>query len=129
MLRWLFIAFLVAHGLVHLALWVAPTAPSKDGTPPRFDPHHSWLLGSGAVARVTGAGLAIVACVLFVLAAILLIAGAEAWRPVAAGGSLVGLVVAIVFFNPWLLLDVAMNAALLYGLVVADWPSEAWAGA
>lgn len=129
MLRWLFIAFLFVHGLVHLTVWVAHLPEAKDGKRPRYDPHRSWLFGTGTAARLVGGGLAIVACVLFVLGAVLLAAGAEAWRPVTAVASGVGLLVAVLFFNPWLLLDVAMNAALLYGLVVADWPSESFAGA
>lgn len=42
MWRSLFIAFLVAHGLVHLAIWLMPK-PADDKAP--FDPDHSWLVG------------------------------------------------------------------------------------
>lgn len=128
MLRWLFIAFLFVHGLLHLAVWVAPS-DQQDGDGPRFDPRRSWLLGDAGAARVVAVVLAVAACILFVLGSVLLALGADAWRPVTAVASSIGLVVALLFFNRWLLLDVAMNAALLYGLVVADWPSESWAGA
>lgn len=44
MWRFLFIAFLIAHGLIHLLIWVVPPKP-KDPAAPPFDPSHSWLLG------------------------------------------------------------------------------------
>ena len=38
MLRWLLIGFLIAHGLVHVAIWVPRYDPEK--VP--FDASHSW---------------------------------------------------------------------------------------
>ena len=52
--------FLVAHGLVHLAVWPAP--PKEDAP---FDPGHSWLLGD---ARRPARRFAITACTLLVAA-------------------------------------------------------------
>jgi hypothetical protein len=42
MWRLLFIGFLIAHGLVHLAIWLMPKPPDQKAP---FDPGHSWLLG------------------------------------------------------------------------------------
>ena len=59
MWRLLFIGFLIAHGLVHLAIWLLPR-PSDQEAP--FDPDHSWLLGDqqtvAALLAVTAAAAA-----------------------------------------------------------------------
>src|SRR4026207_1011810 len=62
MWRFLFIAFLIAHGLVHLAIWLMPKPPGQKAP---FDPDHSWLLGDQKT----------VAVVLAVAAAAVLMAG------------------------------------------------------
>lgn len=41
MVRLLVAAYLIAHGFVHVAIYVTPPDPSK---PPPFDPHRSWAL-------------------------------------------------------------------------------------
>ena len=41
--------------------------------------------------------------------------------PLAVTASAIGLVVALLYFNPWLLLDIGINAGLLYALLVTDW--------
>ena len=44
MWRFIFIAFLIAHGLVHVAMWVFVPKPAPGKEAP-FDASHSWLLG------------------------------------------------------------------------------------
>ena len=73
--------FLVAHGLVHLAVWPAP--PKEDAP---FDPGHSWLLGD---ARRPARRLAITACTLLVAAGILAGAGAGMGAAFAVAGATV----------------------------------------
>jgi hypothetical protein len=115
MWRWGIGLFLVAHGLVHLAVWATPAAKSQ-----RFDPSHSWALqGAGMSAtsvRSLSTTLAWVAATLFVLGGLGLIVGADAWRPVTIAGSVLGLTMAVVWFHPWFVVDVAINAGLLYAL-------------
>jgi len=57
MWRFLFVGFLIAHGLVHLAIWLMPKPEQKAP----FDPGHSWLLGDqktvAVVLAVTAAAL------------------------------------------------------------------------
>lgn len=43
MWRFLFIAFLIAHGGIHVAIWATPK-PNDQEAP--FDASHSWLLGN-----------------------------------------------------------------------------------
>jgi hypothetical protein len=95
---------LIAHGLVHLAVWLAPPA---DGAP--FDPGRSWLIGDarGPARRLAGA-----ACVLFVVAGLLVSLGLSGGPGVAAAGAVVSLVLVALTFNRWLSGAVAINVAI-----------------
>jgi hypothetical protein len=101
--------FLVAHGLVHLAIWLP--APKEDAP---FDPGHSWLLG--AVRRPARA-LAVAAGALFALAGVLVLAGADAGAALAVAGVAVSLALVLLTFHAWLLgavvIDVAIAAVAL----------------
>ncbi len=121
MWRLLFIGFLIAHGLVHLALWLTP----KDQQAP-FDVSHSWILGDRRTVAVAAA----------VLAATLLVAGglglwihADWWRALTVFGLVVSFGLMVVYFNPWYLFIEAVNAALILGLIWFTWPSEMMVGA
>ena len=80
MWRLVFIAFLIAHGGVHAAIWAAPKPKDQDAP---FDPSHSWLLGSQKALAVS---LAVGAAVLLVAAGVGLWTHAEWWRAVAIVG-------------------------------------------
>jgi hypothetical protein len=115
--RWLAGLFLIAHGLVHPAVWATPFDPARA----RFDPRHSWLAaraGLEEVARSVAVGLALVAAGCFLLAGIAVL-GDASWAPgVAIAGAVVSLVLTVVSFNRWLWLNVVINAAIL---VIALW--------
>jgi hypothetical protein len=123
MWRFLFIAFLVAHGLVHLAVWATPA--SKDDKTP-FDPSHSWVLGDQRALAVV---LAVVAAALLVTAGVGLWAHAAWWRPAGVIGLAISLATMVVYFNPWFLFIEAVNAALIVAIVWLAWPSDAMVGA
>jgi uncharacterized membrane protein YphA (DoxX/SURF4 family) len=78
MLRWLLIGFLIAHGLVHLAIWAPKYDPEK-----AFDPSHSWLIGD---QRPLAQVLAFAAGAILIVAGIALWAHGEWWRPTAIVG-------------------------------------------
>jgi hypothetical protein len=124
MWRILFITFLAAHGLVHIAVWVMPKP--VDGKEPPFDVAHSWLLGD---ARTLAISLATVAAALFVLAAVGVFGHADWWQTVAvvAGGVSIGLMT--LFFNPWLVAGWGLSAGLIVGIVWFAWPSQTLVGA
>lgn len=66
MLRVLLIGFLIAHGLVHVAIWGPKYDPAKGS----FDASHSWLIGNQRpLAQVLA----------FAAAAILILAGIALW--------------------------------------------------
>lgn len=116
MWEYVFVAFLIVHGLVHLTVWLAPASPDA---PFRVD--HSWLLGSGETPHRVSVALAVSAAAVFVAAGIALLFGAAVWLPLAVTASAIGLAVALLYFNPWLLIDIGINAGLLYALLVTDW--------
>lgn len=122
MWRFVFIAFLLAHGGIHLAIWTTPT-PKEADVP--FDVHRSWLLGS---QRSLAVSMALVAAGLLVMAGGGLWVEGPWWRSVAVGGLGSSLVLMILFFHSWFLPIQVANAALLVGLVWLAWPSVAMVG-
>jgi hypothetical protein len=122
-MRFLFIAFLIGHGLVHSAIWAAPRR--KDEKAP-FDPGYSWLVGERPALALA---LALIATALLVSAGVGLWAHADWWRPAAVAGAVASLVLAILYFNPWLLLAVALDVGLIVGIVWLSWPPNSNLGA
>jgi hypothetical protein len=123
MWRWVFIAFLFAHGFVHVAVWAMPSDPKK---PAPFDASHSWVLGD---AKQLAVALAVGAAVLFAIAGIGLLVHAGWWRPLtvlAAGGSVL---LMTLYFNPWLVVGWGLSAGLVLGIVWLAWPSKTLVGA
>lgn len=97
--------FLVAHGLVHLAVWVAPPPPDAP-----FDSRYSWLLGD---AGSLSPALATAACALFVLAGVLVIAAADLGATLALAGAGVSLALVVLTFNRWFVFAIAINGAII----------------
>jgi hypothetical protein len=122
MWRFLFLAFLVAHGLVHIAVW----APRYNEEKMRFDASHSWLLGD---ARSLAIALAIASAVILVVAGFALWAQADWWRPATVLGLAVSLTVIVLYFNPWYLFITAVNVGLIAGIVWLSWPTKSMVGA
>lgn len=123
MWRFLFVGFLIAHGLVHLTIWLMPK-PSEEKAP--FDPNASWLLGDQKAVAVV---LAVIAAALLVAGGLGLWAHADWWRGVAAMGLAVSFGLMVLYFNPWYLFIEGINAALIVGIVWLAWPSPAMVGA
>jgi hypothetical protein len=96
--------FLVAHGLLHLAIWLPPSTSDSP-----FDPRHSWAFGD--VAR-TARGLALLSCGLFVAAGILLLSGSESAAPAVVGSFVSGSLI-VLTFTPWFVGALVINAAIV----------------
>jgi hypothetical protein len=118
-MRFLFALFLIAHGLVHLMVWLAPPSPDAP-----FRADHSWLMGTDGTAHRTSVTLALGATTTFVLSGLALLLGVAVWITVAVAASVLGLIVAITFFDRWLLADVGINVGLLYLLLMTEWPAS-----
>jgi hypothetical protein len=121
-LRWLLIVFLIAHGLVHVAIWTPRYDPEKAA----FDASHSWLIGD---RRLLAQVLAFTAAALLVLAGIVLWVQGGWWRPTAVVGLSVSTVLLLLYFTPWYLFILAVNIALIVGIAFMDWPATTTVGA
>jgi hypothetical protein len=122
MWRFAFIAFLIAHGLVHIAVW----APKYEEGKAPFDASHSWLLGD---ARAPAVALAVASAALLVVAGFGLWAHADWWRPATVIGLSVSLSVLVLYFNPWYLFITGVNLALIAAIAWQSWPSRSMVGA
>ena len=120
MWRFVFIAFLIAHGAIHLAMWIPQ--PKADAP---FDAGRSWLLGNQRLLALVSA---VAIAVILVAAGIGLWAHADWWRAAAVVGLAGSLGLMILFFQTWFLPIQVVNAGLLIGLLWLDWPSEAMVG-
>jgi hypothetical protein len=120
----LLVGFLVAHGLLHLAIWVPQPPPDADPPPP-FHPDHSAVMTAvsmtSATARGTSIGLAATASAAYLLAAltVALDAGVAVVALVVAAG--IGLLLKALFFHPWLTVGVLLDV-LVVTSALADWP-------
>lgn len=121
MWRFIFVAFLIAHGGVHVAMWAMPAPPDAP-----FDATRSWLLGT---RRGLAVAWAIAAAALLVGAGVGLWAHAEWWRAVAVAGLAVSFGLMVVYFHRWFLFIEVVNAGLIVGLVWLDWPTQSMVGA
>lgn len=123
-------AFLLAHGAIH-AGFVSPRPPATAGGPAwPFTLDRSWLLAPlGAVPDVARLlGLALVAATVggFALGAIAALGflPASLWPVGVSLGAVASLALLLVFFHPWLVIGVAIDVALLWFVLVADWAPE-----
>lgn len=122
---------LVAHGLIH-ASFVSPAPPPKPGAPQwPFDLAHSWVLtplGLGAtVTHAVGVVLLVVILAGYVVAALSVIGllPAGAFVPGIVVGSVASIAMLGLFFHPWLVLGLVIDAALLWAVLAGGWrPGE-----
>ena len=121
MWRFLFIAFLIVHAAIHLAIWLPSFKPDA-----AFDPNSSWLVGSQRGLAVT---LAVIAAALLTAGGVGLWMEGSWWRVIAVAGLAVSFLLMVLFFHPWFIPIQVINAALIVALLWLDWPSEALVGA
>jgi hypothetical protein len=125
---WLIAAFLVAHALIHMS-YLAPAPPRTAGGPEwPFELTRSWTVSAlgleAGVARSVGAALVATTVVLFVLAALATVGWlvpASWWAPLVVAGAGSSLLTLALFFHPWLVLGIAIDAGLLWLVLVAGW--------
>lgn len=114
MLRNLLGAFIVAHGLVTIAIW-SPNPHTVQPAPP-MDTSHSWLFGD---ARTVALALAVSAGPLIVIAGIAFLAHAGWWPQAALASGALSLLLFGLFFTPWWLVGIAISSALVVGALRA----------
>jgi hypothetical protein len=118
--------FLVAHGLVHASFVKAPqdTRPGTSEWP--FDLSRSFLLtplGAGpGTCRATGVALLVVVIVGYLAAAVGALGVVPAlFAPGVVAGSVASLAMLVLFFHPWLVLGLAIDAVLLWAVLANGW--------
>jgi hypothetical protein len=118
---------LLAHAVIHVA-YVAPRPPATAGGPAwPFDLAGSWVLmplGIEAGAART-LGLALVALTIggFALAAAAAVGFVPdgLWPAGLGVGAIASLALILLFFHPWLVLGIAIDAVLLWAVLIARW--------
>ena len=121
-------AFLAAHALIHVS-YLTPAPPrTADGPEWPFEPAHSWLVTAigldPALARALGTAL-VAATIALLMAAGLATVGwmvpPDWWSALVVGGAAASALTLILFFHPWLVLGLAIDAALLWAVLVMGW--------
>jgi hypothetical protein len=117
-------AFLVVHGLLHLAIWLPHPEPDP-AKPAPFDPDHSSVLALARVRESTGrrlaTALASATAGAYVVAGLLLAVGSDAVVPAAVLAAVLGLALKALYFHPWLSLGVLLDLGVLSAALV-EWP-------
>lgn len=116
MVRLILGGLLIAHGIVHAALWLpqAVGAPLPEGAP--FDTGRSWLISSFSEhgARVAGGAMAAAVAAATAVAGVAYLADQSWWWWAAVAGAGGSLVLIALYWNVWLsagaLIDVAIIA-------------------
>jgi hypothetical protein len=122
MMRALAVSFLIAHGLVHAAIYATPPDTAKQAP---FDPARSWAVAAGhvprALMRTVSVRLAWITAAAFAVAGMALAAGLQSWPLIAAVAAVTGLALKIVYFHPWLSAGVLIDVAIVVA-AANDWP-------
>lgn len=96
--------FILAHAAVTGVIWLAPLT---DGAP--FNPSHSWLLGD---SRAIAAPVSTVLAVGLAVAGVALLGHQAWWAPVGLAFASAAVAFMLLYFDPWLLAGIAINAGL-----------------
>lgn len=119
--------FLAGHALVHASYASPQPPPSPSGPAWPFYLDHSWLLTplglqAGAIRAV---GLTLIALVVAGYAAsalaVLGVIPGSWFVPATVGASAASIVVLALFFTPWIVLGLAIDAVLVAAVVAAGW--------
>ena len=121
-------ALLIGHALVH-ASYLSPAPPrTADGPEWPFEMARSWLVtGAGldpALVRTLGTAMVIATVALFVAAGLSTVGWlvpTEWWPELVVAGATAAAVTLVMFFHPWIVLGLAIDAALLWATLVIGW--------
>lgn len=123
MIRLLFGILLLAHGLIHAAIWLPPKTEKSP-----FDPKHSWLLSG---LHLPAGFIRIFAIIISSVAALTLMSGGigllthQSWWLISMLiGAINSLFLILVYFNPWLSFAVLLDIGVIYLLAIRHWIVE-----
>jgi hypothetical protein len=124
--------FIIAHGLVHTILAIAPNPADPDAKPGAFftASERSWLLPQLGLNASTIQWIGIILVGLSTLGFVLAGLGifgvtglSTIWRTVAIISAIISLLLLITFWHPWLPIGVLIDIGTLVALVWAKWPT------
>ena len=131
MLKTALAIFIIAHGLVHAILAVAPNPADPNAKPLAFftATERSWLLPqlgmNAATIQWVGiilVGLSTLGFVLTGLGVFGMVGLSMIWRTVAIISAGFSLLLLITFWHPWLPVGVLIDIVTLVALLVLNWP-------
>jgi hypothetical protein len=126
---WLFAAFLVGHGLVHVMFAAPPqSGPGSPGADFVFEPSRSWLV-TARLVDVNVVRALVIALVAFTvagyalagLATVGLVVSQELWPALVIGATVASLGLMAVAVMPGLVLGVVIDLCLLAIVVLSVW--------
>jgi hypothetical protein len=124
--KWVLAGALVAHGLIH-GLFLAPAPAAGSGPAWPFNFAQSWLSGAGLgtdPVRIVGTVLVIAVAAAFVVSGLAtagVVVPTSWWRSAVAVAAVLSAVMLAVYFDPQLVLGLAIDGALLWLVVTAAW--------
>ena len=132
MLKTALAIFVIAHGLVHAILAIAPNPADPNPIPGEFFTaiDRSWLLPKFGLNAPTIQWIGIVLVALSTLGFVLTglgifgVAGLSTiWRAIAIISAITSLLLLVTFWHPWLTVGVLIDIAMLIALMWTNWPS------
>jgi hypothetical protein len=123
--------FVLAHAAIHLG-FVSPRPPDSGTGGPAwpFELGRSWILSplgvDPGIVRMLGLALVVATVGGLALAALAALGVAPAlWAPGVVVGTAASIAVLVLFFHPWLVLGLAIDAAFLWLALAQQWSPEA----
>jgi len=95
---------IIAHAVITGVVWTAPLLPDAP-----FNPGHSWLLGD---SRPIAAATSLILALALAATGIGLLLNQPWWAPLGLATGAAAATFILVYFNPWLSLAIAINAAI-----------------
>jgi len=127
---WLIAVALLAHAAIH-ASFIAPRPPVTAGGPTwPFELGRSWLLApiglDARATRIVGTTLIAVTIGGFALAALTVVGLVPAgiWPAAVTIGAIASITLLGLYFSPWLVVGVAIDAVLLWAVLINHWAPE-----
>jgi hypothetical protein len=126
---WLFAAFLLGHGLVHIMFaWTPPATAGSPANDYPFDPARSWLVTSNllSLSALKAIVIALVVAVMLgysltALATVGLLVPQGWWSALLIGSTALSMVLMVIGLAPALALGIAIDLVLLWVAITAAW--------
>ena len=125
--------FFAPSGPPHVSGWVAwpfgkETGPVLDGLTGVLAPSNPTVFGTPTLALVA-AGISSLAFVVAIAALWGIVIPADWFRPAAIAGAVASAILFLLYLGPWAIVPLALDAVILWGVLLQDWTPASLAGA